>query len=247
MSSIIQNNPWIFTVFAVYVALLFLFATVYLLIHRCRPDSFAFNADVLRSQDTTFRSMRAKESERNRPWISALESMQVDMEKSQPTITSTRDPYGSILRSGGGYEVSFVRRRPYQSPAMAKRKMRPPPPWKELSLRKPDDGDELASITFPDSEKVPQNVEQFTELLIRVLNDLRADADAHLDVATSPVSSPEMWSFWDFLYFSTITQSTVGYGDILPNSTLVRMVVALQVLFGCAIVVLFINLAVSHH
>jgi Ion channel len=245
MFYIVQNNSWIISVFAVYVALLFVFAFVYLLIHRFFPDSFAFNADVLRSQDMTFRSMKVRESGRNRPRISALEGMQGDLEKGQPAMTLTRDPYGVTLRSAGGYEASFVRRHPYYSPAMAKRKVRPNPPWNELSLRHPNDRDALESITFADSEKIPQNVGQFKDLLDRVLNDLRAEADANLDVATSPVSSPQMWSFWDFLYFSTITQSTVGYGDILPNSTLVRMVVALQVLFGCALVVVFINLAVS--
>jgi voltage-gated potassium channel len=39
-------------------------------------------------------------------------------------------------------------------------------------------------------------------------------------------------SFWDFLYFSTITQSSTGYGDILPNGRLVRMVVTLQIILG---------------
>jgi hypothetical protein len=227
--------------------LLFVFACVYLAIHRHNPTSFAFSDDVLRSQDMTYRSMEAEESERNRPWISALERMQLDLQTNEATITSTRNPYGATLRCGSGYEASIIRRLPYQSTAMAKRKRRPPPPWKELLLSRPDDEDRLTSIKLPDSEKVPQSEEEFKDLLNRVLNDLRIEADNHLDLATSPLSSPRMWSFWDFLYFSTITQSTVGYGDILPNSTLVRMVVALQVLFSCAIVVVFINLAASHH
>lgn len=52
-----------------------------------------------------------------------------------------------------------------------------------------------------------------------------------------------VWSFWDFLYFSAITQSTVGYGDILPNSTVVRMIVVLQVLVGYADLIVLLNLA----
>ncbi len=34
---------------------------------------------------------------------------------------------------------------------------------------------------------------------------------------------PGVWSYFDFLYFSTITQTTVGYGDILPNSTVISL------------------------
>lgn len=36
----------------------------------------------------------------------------------------------------------------------------------------------------------------------------------------------------DFLYFSAVTISTLGYGDILPNSTVIRILVMTEVLFG---------------
>jgi Ion channel/Protein of unknown function (DUF1345) len=42
----------------------------------------------------------------------------------------------------------------------------------------------------------------------------------------------DIWRYWDFLYFSIITQTTVGFGDILPNSTSVRMLVSIQILCG---------------
>jgi voltage-gated potassium channel len=48
------------------------------------------------------------------------------------------------------------------------------------------------------------------------------------------------WSFSDFLYFSTITQATVGYGDMLPNSTMIRMIVTIQTLLGVLLSVILI-------
>ena len=42
-------------------------------------------------------------------------------------------------------------------------------------------------------------------------------------------------SILDFLYFSIITVTTVGYGDILPAHTFVRLLVLFQVLFGLAL------------
>lgn len=39
-------------------------------------------------------------------------------------------------------------------------------------------------------------------------------------------------SLWNFLYFSTVTITTLGYGDILPNSTLVRILVMVETIFG---------------
>jgi uncharacterized membrane protein len=54
--------------------------------------------------------------------------------------------------------------------------------------------------------------------------------------------SQDVWSFWDFLYFSVVTQTTVGYGDILPNSTCVRVCVILQILIGLVLIAFALNL-----
>lgn len=43
----------------------------------------------------------------------------------------------------------------------------------------------------------------------------------------------------DFLYFSLITVTTVGYGDIVPAHTFVRLLVLLQVLFGLILLAKF--------
>lgn len=45
------------------------------------------------------------------------------------------------------------------------------------------------------------------------------------DIANSP-------TILDFLYFSFVTVTTVGYGDIVPQHTFVRVLVLLQILLG---------------
>jgi hypothetical protein len=54
--------------------------------------------------------------------------------------------------------------------------------------------------------------------------------------------SPHIWTFTDFIYFSTIIQSTVGLGDIQPNSTKIRVIVILQILLGYTILIVILNL-----
>lgn len=54
-----------------------------------------------------------------------------------------------------------------------------------------------------------------------------------------------IWSYMNFVYFSTITQCTVGYGDILPNHTVIRTFVILQVILGYIILIVFINIILS--
>jgi hypothetical protein len=50
---------------------------------------------------------------------------------------------------------------------------------------------------------------------------------------------------WDLIYFSGVTQTTVGYGDVLPNSTQIRKLVLLQILIGYALLVGLLNLVLT--
>lgn len=45
----------------------------------------------------------------------------------------------------------------------------------------------------------------------------------------------------DFLYFSAITITTLGFGDIIPNDTLVRVLIMVQTLSGLIVIGLFIS------
>lgn len=43
------------------------------------------------------------------------------------------------------------------------------------------------------------------------------------------------YSIWNFIYFSAVTITTLGYGDILPNSTMVRIIVVIETMMGIII------------
>ncbi|WMJ88945.1 potassium channel family protein [Anaerocolumna sp. MB42-C2] len=49
------------------------------------------------------------------------------------------------------------------------------------------------------------------------------------------------YPFIDFLYFSAVTITTLGYGDILPNSSLVRELVMTETLIGVIILAISIS------
>ncbi len=50
-----------------------------------------------------------------------------------------------------------------------------------------------------------------------------------------------VYPFEDYLYFSAVTITTLGYGDILPNSRAVRAVVTFEALLGVVIIAAFVS------
>ena len=79
-----------------------------------------------------------------------------------------------------------------------------------------------------------------TEALANELADLRNSTnvfhkqlyDAFVAYRTAALQT---LGYWDFFYFSVGAAATATFGDIAPNSTSVRLLVCLQVLFsiGC--------------
>lgn len=49
------------------------------------------------------------------------------------------------------------------------------------------------------------------------------------------------YPIWNFLYFSSVTITTLGYGDILPNSTVVRILVMFETILGVVIIGMFVS------
>jgi hypothetical protein len=126
------------------------------------------------------------------------------------------------------------------------------PPEPEPHLQEQDT---LYSIAFhaPDGSIIGTSVVQNWETAAanEIFEDVRRRftdemQSVEAQLKTFETDFPDVWSFWDFFYFSTITQTTVGYGDILPNSTLIRMIVCLQIVLGYGLLVVILNLALTH-
>lgn len=98
----------------------------------------------------------------------------------------------------------------------------------------------------------PQIQKEYSQLIVQ-----QRDAFHVIDNATLRLGSlrEEIYGTWqalyqarmsqlglfDFLYFSIITASTTGYGDITPNHSIVRILVSIEILCSTVFLGLFIT------
>jgi hypothetical protein len=73
--------------------------------------------------------------------------------------------------------------------------------------------------------------------LYTILNSVSEQALFQINHPTDP--------FFDFLYLSVITVSTLGYGDIVPVTTLAKLLVMLQTIVGYLFLYIFLGLVIS--
>jgi hypothetical protein len=85
--------------------------------------------------------------------------------------------------------------------------------------------------------------------MVRDLADRLSRSIENLSRIAGGQSPPgtDLWSYWDFVYFSGTTLTTVGFGDILPNNTGVRMLVLGEVLVGIFLLGLTVTVLVTRN
>lgn len=119
------------------------------------------------------------------------------------------------------------------SATISRRFARQLPPNREGQFTKWDEHFEGYVINTADGPaRLTGSVKLTRDLFLDILR-LRWVNDGHTIAARG--------SFWRFIYFSAITQTTVGYGDIVPLTDLARGCVASQAVLGVIVIGFFLN------
>lgn len=235
---LVGRNRRIVSLFAGYLGLIFVFATIYFVVHASRPGDFLFNADVLRAQSESFRLPLEREIERSDELLRALTALSQQLTLSSGESINVKEgqvvfdasTYRYVFYITGGIDGILPLELPFGSESAL-----------FLSIRNTE-GSVIGTLESRSPAKLTDDVQQYQRITV----EFTEQAELVLEnqrrrMATLTSSYPEVWSYWDFFYFSTITQTTVGYGDILPNSTLVRMLVVVQVILGLIFIGVLIN------
>jgi hypothetical protein len=227
-----------------YLGSVFLFGGLYFLLFLRNPATFAFTADILSAQATTLRLGTRRDSVTAELQIGLLQRL-VDTLARLPGSTplgNRPSPAGpeAIFRVGGR-EYSSVRSTRDSSGSGA---VDSPG---EIEVRQ-DDGGVITRIELSSGklDVTPASAGELHDQVQDLIGFLREQLSRSHDlVRRLPTVVRPSWGYVDFVYFSAITQLTVGYGDILPNTTLVRVLVIVQSLVAVLMLVLVINLVAA--
>lgn len=228
MNSVLQNhNLWIAACFAAYLGIIIVFATIYYSLYRSQPHRFLFVARVQETQLSTYTINTKRRIQSLAAEIEALAEIQDRIDKGANPQDLATQGIGGILPSGCQFALYLPQRAEWESVKQ---------PTIELS---DPDGHELSRVPLV----APWWGKRWDEVFLK--RRYRNESNIALlekRLHALQTDSFDIWSYWDFLYFSAICQTTVGFGDILPNATKVRLLVVSQVLLGYALLVVLLNI-----
>ena len=231
LPDIISRNLRLLVTFAIYVLGICVFGVIYYGLYRRKPSCFSFVADISETQRLTL--MEAAKNELGISQVKAdiltrlmeiLQNGTVVLEdawnKTEIRLEDgSRVALGTITLGPGDVRVPRVTLFDSQGSNLGA--------WYEKS--------DQSGFNIEGLRRLASRHLAGEENAIERCRDRLESLNEHL---------PRIWSFRDFLYFSIVTQTTLGYGDILPNSSTVRRIVAIQVLLGLALLVVIINIVV---
>jgi hypothetical protein len=221
-------------VFLIYVLIAFVFAFIYTRIFKRNPTAYGFGSlsDAQRRaalKDTLQKIERCEVIHK----VLALIASEMEKQSDQEISLEWR------LETDAGKIVYYKQVGPHTPPITSVRLFLPGVPEPIYAWR-PDVKFFIAYTTRALLEEVKRHLKD-TNTQLRQLSDRKRK----LEDDSSDIWSPDIWSFVDFLYFSVIIQSTVGLGDIQPNSAIVRKVVMSQIFLSYAVLIVLLNVLLN--
>jgi len=222
-------------VFGFFVVSILVFGILYQYLYKTDALHFLFNEAISQRQKQVVQSESTHELALLAKKIVLMSELLAALVERKASVLEESAPYETTLPTGVRY--SFL-----QMPG-------PGASLPGVFMKVVDAGGTiLLGDCFIPYGRCPQNSEEFiTVARVGIKNCSRRSLELEQRIASIPTDSPKVWSIMDFIYFSTIIQATVGLGDILPNSSLVRLLVVLQVLIGYGILMVALNMVVTFH
>jgi hypothetical protein len=216
-----------------FVLAILYFAFAYDWLYKKDYNHFLFNAEILKRQKITVHRELESDLRRLRRNLQDLAELSNALVEKRFTVLTESAPGQVFLQSGHRYV--------FDATDLSGTTL----PFTVLSVFD-EKGNRANRYAIPIVYTHPLRPEQFLKIAhdaIALLGQQRRRVEERLVSLAS--DAPLVWGLWDFIYFSTVIQTTIGLGDILPNSTLVRKLVVLQVIIGYGLLSVALNLVLS--
>jgi hypothetical protein len=227
----------LFIVFGCFVVSILVFAMFYQYLYKADALHFFFNEAITQRQKEIVQSKSTQELALLAKKIVLMSELLTALLERKATVLAESAPYDVVLPSGVRYGF---RSMPATGGA--------PMPGVLLSVLNENGIAVLDEFLISYPRCPERNAEEFiTVAKAGIQSFSRRSLELEERIGSLSTESPKVWSLIDFIYFSTIIQATVGFGDILPNSSLVRLLVVLQVLIGYGILMVALNMVMTFH
>jgi hypothetical protein len=231
------QNRWVLGCFALFLALPVLFAGLYLWLYRKNEANFFFPRDPVFEN----RLQRQKES-----LIEKRAQIEDHLQTLDELIEYVTEHADQLKSSSGSVDLELPDGRQYRFEHHEDVNATGPDVYVSTKLTVLDRaGSELRSIWLDhDGFAIPSDALGMSRALSAYCEEWQRNR-THIENQLAAVQSGRvLWSFEDFLYFSVLTQTTLGCNDMIPNSTKVRRLVLLQMLVAFAILVVLVNVVI---
>ncbi len=239
--NIIDNKTWeLIALFGAYLTSIAVFGLVYWHIYSRDPSAFAFNADIFKRQVFTVESAAVEKLSKMKKVLPLLQEADTYLKSNDPLMI----PMPSKWYKFGERWETFLGNLHF---TMQIQNVGSPPagPMTTIYAITVEDISRGENFSY-EVMRDPLDDLTFPELVDRWKARLEVDIDTTEHRLTSLwTESSQVWSLMGFLYFSLISQTTVGFGDILPNNTRIRTLVGMQILIGYLMLVVVINVILT--
>lgn len=235
--NLLKNNLWLFACFSAYILTIFSFGLIYLWLYRQSPSRYIFARDILASRLQTVRATLEHEIENGLLKMNILNQLQALLTDTSEALTKVLVLKETQLDDGSRAVFTLIPHLASPDASVV---------FNSLQIILYDQRNQFIGSWEEDKNCNNFDLEAFRRITARYLSEeTRLLANRRKQVVDLAETSPDIWTLSDFIYFSAITQTTVGYGDILPNSPVIRKCVVAQVLLGYLFLVVIINLVVK--
>lgn len=220
-------------IFSIFLQSIAFFAIAYAWLYSKNHRHFVFNADIVKRQCEVAGTEWHAELVRFRRIQSLIRDLDAALAKGEAVILPESAPGEVVLSSRYTYKFK-ISGTGFSVPI--------------LYLEVFDENNKLQDTYIDPTllRALPVHGPHFREFTRRYLDELE-NRCAHFETLVSDAQGEgtQVWGIWDFLYFSVVIQTTIGLGDILPNSTLIRKLVILQTVIGYGILIILLNFVLA--